>query len=233
MTSRALPHIATAVFTALALTACGGGDGNGSGGNGGPPLVVDADGNSTFGSSTLGTALAALPNEALNTSEQTSLVYMREEEKLAGDVYARLYAAWGLKVFANISSSESTHTEAVRQLLLRYSVADPAANLGAGVYDNATLQGLYAQLVAAGNVSLVDGLKVGATIEELDMLDIHTHLASVDNQDIKLVYVNLLKGSRNHLRSFYQTLLQQGGSHTAQYLTQAEFDAIVNSDMER
>lgn len=233
MTPRTLTHIATAVFTALALTACGGGDDSGSGGNGGPPLVVDADGNSTFSSSTLGTALAALPTEALNTTEQTSLVYMREEEKLAGDVYARLYAAWGLKVFANISNSESTHTEAVRQLLVRYSVADPAANLGAGVYANATLQGLYAQLVAAGSVSLVEALKVGATIEELDMLDIHTHLASVDNQDIKLVYDNLLKGSRNHLRSFYKTLLQQGGSYTAQYLTQAEFDAIVNSGMER
>lgn len=55
----------------------------------------------------------------------------------------------------------------------------------------------------------------------------------MDNQDIKLVYDNLLKGSRNHLRSFYKTLLQQGGSYTAQYLTQAEFDAIVNSGMER
>ena len=227
-------RLAAALLTALALTACGGGDNNdNAGGNGGPPLVVDADGNSTFDSTALGTNLAALPSEPLSAAEQSSLVYMREEEKLAGDVYAHLYAAWGLKVFTNISTSEASHTEAVRQLLLRYSVTDPAANFGAGVYTNPDLQGLYTQLVTAGSVSLIEGLKVGAAIEELDMLDINTHLKTVDNQDIQLVYDNLLKGSRNHLRSFYKTLQQQGGSYTAQYLTQAEFDAIVNASMEK
>ncbi len=236
MTTRAptLTRLTAALFTALALTACGGGDDTATpAGNGGPPLVVDGDGNSTFDSTVLGNNLAALPTETLSAAEQSSLIYMREEEKLAGDVYARLYAAWGQKVFTNISASESTHTEAVRQLLVRYNLPDPAANLGAGVYANTTLQGLYTQLVAAGNVSLIEGLKVGAAIEELDMLDINTHLTNVDNQDIRLVYDNLLKGSRNHLRSFYKTLLQQGGTYTAQYLTQAEFDAIVNSVMEK
>ena len=236
MTARTFTHLAAAVFTVITLAACGGGDdaaGPNSGGAGGPPLVVDADGNSTFDSTVLGTTLTALPSETLSAAEQSSLVYMREEEKLAGDVYARLGATWGLKIFTNISTSESTHTEAVRQLLLRYNLADPSANLGAGVYANTTLQGLYTQLVAAGSVSLIEGLKVGAAIEELDMLDINTHLKTVDNQDIRLVYDNLLKGSRNHLRSFYKTLLQQGGTYTAQYLTQAEFDAIVNSTMEK
>jgi hypothetical protein len=235
MTTRTLTHLAAAVFTALTLTACGGGGDTATpgSGNGGPPLVVDADGNSTFNATVLGSSLAALPTETLSAAEQSSLVYMREEEKLAGDVYARLGATWGMRVFTNISASEATHTEAVRQLLQRYQVADPAANLGAGLFTNATLQGLYTQVVATGSTSLVNALKVGATIEELDMLDINTHLTTVDNQDIKMVYANLLKGSRNHLRSFYKTLLQQGGTYTAQYLTQAEFDAIVNSTIEK
>lgn len=238
MTTHTSPRIPTrlvaAVLTALALSACGGGDDTATpAGNGGPPLVVDADGNSTFNSTNLGATLAALPTETLSAAEQSSLIYMREEEKLAGEVYARLGTTWGLRIFTNISSSESTHTEAVRQLLMRYHLADPAANLGAGVYANTTLQALYTQLVTAGSMSLIEGLKVGAAIEELDMLDINTHLLSVDNQDIRLVYANLLKGSRNHLRSFYKTLLQQGGTYSAQYLTQAEFDAIVNSAMEQ
>ena len=242
MTARTFTHLAAAVFTVITLAACGGGDdaagpnsgnsGN-TGGAGGPPLVVDADGNSTFNATVLGTTLTALPSETLSAAEQSSLVYMREEEKLAGDVYARLGATWGLKIFTNISTSESTHTEAVRQLLLRYNVTDPAANLGAGLYTNATLQGLYTQLVAGGSVSLIEALKVGAAIEELDMLDINSHLTTVDNQEIRMVYANLLKGSRNHLRSFYKTLLQQGGTYTAQYLTKAEFDAIVNSTTEK
>ena len=126
-----LTQLTAALLTALALTACGGGSDSATpAGNGGPPLVVDADGNSTFDTTTLGTQLTALPTETLSATEQSSLTYMREEEKLAGDVYTRLNAAWGLKVFANVATSESTHTEAVRQLLLRYKVTDPAANLG-------------------------------------------------------------------------------------------------------
>jgi hypothetical protein len=229
-----LTQLTAALLTALALTACGGGsDTPAGGGTGGPPLVVDADGNSTFDTTTLGTQLAALPTETLSAAEQSSLTYMREEEKLAGDVYTRLNAAWPLKVFANVAISESTHTEAVRQLLLRYQRPDPAANLGAGVYANAELQALYTQLVAKGSGSVIEGLQVAVAIEELDMLDINNHLKTVDNQDIRLVYDNLLKGSRNHLRSFHKNLLQQGGSYTAQYLTQAEFDAIANSAMEK
>jgi len=224
---------ATALVVTGLLAGCSSGNDNGGGGKGGPPLVVDADGNSTFDATALGSQLAALPLEALSAEEQSSLLYMREEEKLAGNTYSQLFAKWGQKIFANISASESTHTEAVRQLLLRYNVADPAATTGPGEFANSELQALYTQLVAAGSVSLLEGLKVGAAIEELDMLDINTHMATVDNQDIKLVYNNLLKGSRNHLRSFYKTLQQQGGSYQAQYLTQAEFDAIVGSDMEK
>lgn len=228
---------AAGLVITLSLVACGGGgdsDANPNGqGNGGPPLVVDADGNSTFDTTQLGVRLSALPTELLSEAEANSLRYMREEEKLAGDVYAELYATWGLKVFNNIATSERTHTESVRQLLLRYGLSDPAAQSAAGIYANATLQTLYTQLLATGKVSLIDSLKVGAAIEELDMLDINTQLQTVDNQDIRLVYDNLLKGSRNHLRSFYKTLQQQGGSYTPQYLTQTEFDAIVMSGIER
>jgi hypothetical protein len=86
--------------------------------------------------------------------------------------------------------------------------------------------------VAASSVSLVEALKVGVQIEELDIRDIVAQNAGIDNVDILLVYDNLLRGSRNHLRSYMKTLTQQGGSYTPQYITQAAFDAIVNSPME-
>jgi hypothetical protein len=47
-----------------------------------------------------------------------------------------------------------------------------------------------------------------------------------------MVYDNLLRGSRNHLRAFMKVLVQQGGSYVPQYISQAEFDAIVNSPVE-
>jgi hypothetical protein len=230
-----LSTLSIALATTLALTACGGGDSPMPRANGGPPMIVDADGVSTFDATALGASLTALPVELLSTAEQATLIYMREEEKLAHDVYAQFntqYAA-NTRVFGNIATSETTHTESIRQLLVRYTLADPAATTAPGVFQNATLQGLYTQLVAAGTVSYVDGLKVGAAIEELDMIDINTALLQVDNQDIRLVYDNLLKGSRNHLRSFVKTLANQGITYVPQYMAVADYTAIVTTAIER
>ncbi|MBK9442898.1 MAG: DUF2202 domain-containing protein [Comamonadaceae bacterium] len=228
------------LLAAFLLTACGGGGDGGNGGDtavgkGGPPLVVDADGVSTFDSTALGTSLAALPVETLSAAEQESLLFMREEEKLAHDVYAGLDAGWGasLRVFGNIARSESTHTEAVRRLLLRYALPDPTASLAAGVYQNTLLQGLYTQLMATGNGSLVDALKVGAAIEEIDMIDLNKALLAIDNRDIVLVYQNLLKGSRNHLRSFVSTLANRGVSYEPRYMTPTDYQAIISTPIER
>lgn len=233
MQLRSILRLTSLVLAVATLSACGGGDTTND--NGGPTPLVDANGASTFASTPLGASLTALPLETLSAAESSSLGYMREEEKLAGDVYTRLDALWGgqVKTFGNIAISEDNHTESVRQLLVRYNLSDPAAGQTEGIFQNPVLQGLYTQLVADGSTSLIAALQVGARIEELDMLDINTHLASVDNQDIRLVYEDLLKGSRNHLRAYYKTLIKQGGSYTPQYLSQAEFDAIVNSAMEQ
>lgn len=64
-----------------------------------------------------------------------------------------------------------------------------------------------------GSSSLLDGLVVGCTIEDLDILDLKNHLLEVDNQDFTLVFNNLMRGSRNHLRSFYANVLFSGGTY--------------------
>ncbi|MEY3018619.1 MAG: hypothetical protein RL336_1754, partial [Pseudomonadota bacterium] len=79
-----------------------------------------------------------------------------------------------------------------------------------------------------------DALRVGATVEELDIYDIaRLRDELVDNADIDLVYDNLMKGSRNHLRSFYRQIQNQNADYEPIYISQEEFDAIVTSDMER
>lgn len=50
--------------------------------------------------------------------------------------------------------------------------------------------------MADGSRSLADALRVGATIEEIDLLDLEERIAQTDEADIKLVYENLAKGSR-------------------------------------
>ena len=170
----------------------------------------------------------------LTPAEADALRYMREEEKLARDVYVALYEKWGLRIFDNISNSEQTHTDAVKMLLERYGVADPAAGQPAGVFTDPALQALYNQLVEQGRRSLGDALRVGAAIEEIDILDLEERMAQTDKADIRLVYDNLTKGSRNHLRSFVSTLkTQTGATYQPQYLSQEAYQAIVGSALER
>ncbi len=129
------------------------------------------------------------------------LQYMREEEKLAGDVYKVLFEKWNLAVFQNIASAEETHFAAIGTLLTRYGIADPAQS-AAGVYTDPALNTLYNQMVAKGLQSPQDALEVGVTIEKQDISDLESALKSTDKYDIKRVFTNLMSASHNHLEAF-------------------------------
>lgn len=173
------------------------------------------------------------PTASLTEEEAEGLAFMREEEKLAHDVYVALYEKWGLPVFKNIAAAEQAHADAVKRLLDRYGVEDPAAGAAEGEFTNPTLQSLYEQLVARGSLSIADALKVGAAIEELDILDLQERIAQTDKADIARVYSNLLKGSENHLRAFVSNLKVRGETYAPQYLSQAAYDKIVGSSNRR
>lgn len=170
------------------------GNGNGNGGNGGQ----------TGGS---GVQLTAIPASDLSAEEAAALLYMREEEKLARDVYNQMYALWGQPVFQNIAASEQTHTDEIKLLLDRYGLADPA--LDPGQFTDANLQALYNQLIAQGSVSVTEALNVGALVEQTDIADLQARLAQTDNADIQLVYNNLMNASYSHLAAFTG---EQGGN---------------------
>ena len=93
--------------------------------------------------------------------------------------------------------------------------------------DRATVKALYTQLVASGQPSLVAALTVGATIEDLDIHDIEAMRANTTDPAILATYAALECGSRNHMRAFYGFLTANGGSYRAQFITQAELDAII------
>ena len=80
----------------------------------------------------------------LSQAEIDGLMFMREEEKLARDVYLALYEYWNISIFNNIANSESTHMEAVLTLLKKYDLTDPASNKR-GEFVNSDLQNLYDQ----------------------------------------------------------------------------------------
>jgi hypothetical protein len=194
--------------------------------------VTNNPSNETITIQNLKTQINSLPYESINPEELKNLLFIREEEKLARDVYTTLYNKWGVSVFTNISGSEQTHMDAVKQLLDKYKIEDPVRSNTVGVFQNADLQKLYNELVAQGYQSPLAAYTVGATIEDLDIFDLKNALLLNDNQDIKLVYEMLSKGSRNHMRSFYKNILGAGGTYTPQFISQDEFTAIVTSPME-
>lgn len=194
--------------------------------------IVDEEGNTDIDIQHLNTAIEVPVDSELSATDIEGLLFMREEEKLARDVYLALYDMWGVNIFRNIASSEESHTEAVRVLIERYSLEDPMDVDEPGVFVNADLQALYDDLTALGSQSLVDALLVGAAIEEIDILDLEEYVARTDNAEIKLVYENLLRGSRNHLRSFVRQIESRSGPYQPQYLTRDAYDAILGSGIE-
>ena len=195
------------------------GQGNGNG-NAGTATGHTGNGNGT------GTSVLDIPASDLSPEESAALLFMREEEKLARDVYNALYTVWGQPTFTNIASSEQMHMNEIKLLLDRYNLADPA--LEPGSFTDPNLQALYDQLVAQGSASLADALKVGAAIEEIDIIDLQTRLAQIDNADIQQVFNNLMSGSYNHLNAFTGVMsMQTGEAYTPQYLSADAYATIV------
>jgi len=137
----------------------------------------------------------------LTELEEQNILYMREEEKLARDVYLVMYDLWGANIFANISDSEQRHMDAIKNLITRYDLTDPVVDK-IGEFTNPDLKELYDDLIEAGEVSLDEALKVGVAIEELDIADLAQALTETDKRNIERVFQNLLNGSNNHLDAF-------------------------------
>lgn len=179
---------------------------------------------------TVNSAISITNATELTDDEIASLVFMREEEKLAHDVYLTLFDQYGLSIFKKIARSEQTHTDAVKQLLDAFDIPDPADTSPAGVFVDPKLQSLYDELIQTGSQSLGDALKVGAAIEEIDILDLEENLGFVENESIRIVFNNLLRGSENHLRAFTKTLARNTGeTYQPQYMDADTYNDIVTT----
>lgn len=142
---------------------------------------------------------------ALTTTDADNLLFIKQEEKLARDVYQTLGAKWNHPTFANIAVSEQRHMDAVSNLIARYRLTDttPAE---VGKFTIPALQELYDRLVAEGSLSLQDALEVGVLIEETDIDDLEKIIDSTREFPIRRVLTNLQSGSYNHLAAFTRSL---------------------------
>ena len=193
----------------------------------------------------------------LDAGETAHLIFMREEEKLARDVYLTLASLYpDASTFSTIGTgSEQTHTDTVRDMLAKYGIPDPnpgANNLpdSIGVFTGVDygwyFTEKYLALVDRGRTSLLEALYVGAFIEELDMLDIvgcpkvivetssiigegQCGLTYTDEKALQTMYTHLVDGSKDHLRAYVKYIenIIGAGNYVAQVLTQDEVDAIL------
>ena len=172
------------------------------------------------------------PSES-SPEEIADLRYMREEEKLARDVYLVLHDEWALEVFSNIARAEQRHTDAVARVIESLGIDDPVVDESIGVFVDQRIAALYSEMITRGMISSIDALHVGATIEELDIVDIQAALDRTDDLTISAVYESLLCGSRNHLRAYVGALEDAGHLYVAQFLDPSKVQEIVSSPREQ
>ena len=192
---------------------------------------------------------------SLDSAEEVHLLFMRAEEKLAHDVYLNLGVKFpDYAVFSNIVNSETKHVETMLNKIVQFGLTDPNINDGPGEF-NADNYGEYFTEnynalidVDAAEIPLLQALKNGALIEELDMHDIiycpeiivetvgditDEYGCGMEYTDAKALirsYGNLLDGSENHLRAFVRTIettFPEEYPYLAQYLSQEEVDEIL------
>lgn len=158
------------------------------------------------GSGTPGAHVPSDPSKPLTAADAAGLTLMREEEKLARDVYTVFGDTYNVRAFDNIARSESRHMAALKRLMDIYSIPDPVGADVPGVFKDPAFTQLYEDLTAQGQQSLAGALRAGITIEQKDIDDLEARIAATDRADLKAVYGNLLQGSENHLRTYTRLL---------------------------
>ena len=170
--------------------------------------------------------------DELSQQEIEDLQFLKEEEKLARDVYLFSYDLYGEKIFKNISNSEQSHMNSVSVILEKYNIQDLSLE-ERGKFTNDILQELYNSLTDLASNSLEDALIAGATIEDLDINDLNSFIINTHHEDIKEMYQKLNCGSRNHLRGFTNNLENLGVSYEPQFLSLEEYNSILNGSHEQ
>jgi hypothetical protein len=189
-------------------------------------------------------ALPAGPSSSafLTPAEADRLVFMREEEKLARDVYEDLAGYWSgredgaavASILGRIAPSEQRHMDRLKALLDGFGLSDPVDPAETrGLFRDPDLAGLYAELTTRGRTGAAEALRVGSLIEEKDLADLQAALEAAAQDSIRTAYQALACGSRNHLRAFAGQLAAIEGGYQAQLLPPATVAAILASGSER
>ena len=180
--NRRLKSVGTMVGMALAVTAV--------------PLTASA----------FATADASTAVRAAVALEDSDLIAMRDEERLAGDTYTALADLTGARIFTNIARAEERHQGAVERLLTARGLDVGALGDEPGDYSVGAYEDLYAEFLARGEKGLDAALEVGVEIEQRDISDLENRLEQQPTASERQVLEALLRGSQHHLAAFTMSL---------------------------
>ena len=170
--------------------------------------------------------------DMLSKQEMEDLQFLKEEEKLARDVYLFSYDLYGQNIFKNISNSEQSHMNSVSIIMEKYGIEDLSLT-ERGKFSNSVLQNLYDDLTSLASKSMEEALLVGATIEDLDINDLNEFIENTNHLNIETMYNKLNCGSRNHLRAYIKNLGNLNVSYDPQFISMEEFNSIINNTGEK
>ncbi|MDI1324652.1 MAG: DUF2202 domain-containing protein [Algoriphagus sp.] len=168
----------------------------------------------------------------LSSAELETLLFTREEEKLAHDVYTYAFEKYGTFIFQNIGNSETQHVNSVLAAMNSFDVADPLMGSTApGIFTIPALSNLYQTLITRVNISQKEALLVGLYIEDLDINDLNNALAETQIPQLIRVYENLKCGSNNHMRSFENLASTLGVTYDPEFISLELYNSIINSPL--
>jgi hypothetical protein len=171
--------------------------------------------------------------KGISDVEKKHILFMREEEKLARDVYITLGKKWDIWQMKRIQKSEQRHMDALKTLIKKFNLEDPVTDDAVGKFNSEHFKELYDKLVKDGSASLVKALTVGAIIEDLDIKDLDECISECQNKQVISIFKNLNRGSRNHMRAFTRALKSNNSSYAPKYISEKQYKSIITSDQER
>jgi hypothetical protein len=171
----------------------------------------------------------AQQSDLLSKREKDAITYIREEEKMARDVYDSMFNKWKVNPFGNIRKSEQVHMNRMEQLINTYQLQDPVKANGdrPGIFTDALMKQYYQELIVLGSKTFTDALRAGGKIEELDIHDLDQRINETRQQDIIVAYEFLRNASYNHLRAFVRRLKMDGIIYEPEILSKQSFDTII------
>jgi hypothetical protein len=170
-------------------------------------------------------------SEALSAEETATLLFAREEAKMARDISQLLYERWGSQIFRNLYAAGQDNFDMLGCLIDKYRLHDPAFATP-GVFSNEILQSMYNNLIGQGLNSQQDALRVSALVQEFGLYDLTNRGKQADNADIRVVLGSIMLDTRNNLRDISPLMTSAGVIYNTSYINPGLYHTIISSGHE-